>query len=112
MKNLNIYIWKKICCYCIITSLVLFIATNIIFNNMDGNFQQRLFTYYLIITFLIYSFLFARKENFKYFIIIWICALILTINLHCFLPDLKWLRFAIQCILALCLYLSYKKSNL
>lgn len=110
--NINLSVWKKVCSYCVITSLIMYVLTILFFTELGNNLQFRIGSYYLMITLLIYSFIFVSKEKNKIKIILWLETLIITINLQWFITDLSWIRFFIQIILVVILYFSYKRANL
>lgn len=89
----------------------MFVLTILFFTKLDNHFSFRIFTYYLMITLLIYSCIIARKEKNKFVIILWLEILILTIGLQWFITEFSWIRFFIQIILVLILYFSYKRAK-
>lgn len=77
--NINLPVWKKVCSYCVISSLIMYVLTILFFTKLDNHLQFRICTYHLMITLQMYSFIFASKDKNKITIILWLETLIITI---------------------------------
>lgn len=97
----------------VVTSGILAFATvfiqTILTTFFDIDYNKYVSSVVLIVAVFVLPFIYAKKEKGKLPIIIWLEALALIFNISIIIPRGAWLRFAVQAIIAIILFITYRK---